>query len=40
MVIIIAVIVALVAILIIANIRVVSQSQAQIVERLGGYHST
>ena len=40
MVIIVAVIVALVAILIIANIRVVSQSQAQIVERLGGYHST
>lgn len=40
MVIIITVIVALVAILIIANIRVVSQSQAQIVERLGGYHST
>ena len=40
MVIIIAVSVALVAILIIANIRVVSQSQAQIVERLGGYHST
>lgn len=40
MVIIIAVIVALIAILIIANIRVVSQSQAQIVERLGGYHST
>ena len=40
MVIIIAVIVALVSILIIANIRVVSQSQAQIVERLGGYHST
>lgn len=40
MVIIIAVIVALVAVLIIANIRVVSQSQAQIVERLGGYHST
>ena len=40
MVTIIDVIVALVAILIIANIRVVSQSQAQIVERLGGYHST
>ncbi len=40
MVIIIAVIVAIAAILIIANIRVVSQSQAQIVERLGGYHST
>ena len=40
MVIIIAVIVAIAAILIIANIRVVSQSQAQIVERLGGYHAT
>ena len=40
MVIIIAVIVAIAAILIITNIRVVSQSQAQIVERLGGYHAT
>ena len=36
MVIIIAVIVALVGVVIIANIRVVAQSQARIVERLGG----
>lgn len=28
------------AILIIANIRIVPQSQAYVIERLGGYHST